>query len=176
MKHLANILTSFRLVGAVALMFFSPISVPFYIIYSLCGLSDIFDGTVARLTNSESEFGAKLDSVADLVFYSVMFYKIFPELLARLPIWLWIWVIAILVVRALAYLVAAFKYRQFASIHSIFNKATGFCVFSLPYMLLFKDWFVPFAVLTAVVASTASLHELLTHLLSKKYKSGVKEK
>ena len=174
-KHLANILTAFRLVGALVLLFFYPTSLEFYIIYSLCGLSDIFDGTVARLTKSESEFGARLDSVADLTFYSVMFIKIFPELLARLPLWLWAWVIVVVAVRASAYIVAALKYHKFASTHSLLNKATGFCVFSLPYVLMLEKAFVPFCVVTATVSLLASTQELVTHLTNKKYKSAVKE-
>lgn len=174
-KHLANILTASRLVGALVLLFVSPSSLAFYAIYSLCGLSDIFDGTVARLTKSQSEFGAKLDSVADLVFYSVMFIKIFPELLARLPLWLWVVIIVILVARLSAYLVAALKYRKFASTHSLLNKATGFCVFMLPYVLLIEKAFVPFCVVTATVSLSASVGELVTYLTSQKYQGAIKE-
>ena len=157
------------------MLFVSPLSLAFYVIYSLCGLSDIFDGTVARLTKSQSEFGAKLDSVADLVFYSVMFISIFPELLARLPLWLWVVIIVILVARLSAYLVVALKYRKFASTHSILNKATGFCVFMLPYVLLIEKAFVPFCVVTATVSLSASVGELVIYLTSPKYQGAIKE-
>ena len=67
-KNVANILTSFRILGSILLLFFPMFSVEFYTIYLLCGFSDMIDGTIARKTNSTSELGAKIDSVADLVF------------------------------------------------------------------------------------------------------------
>ena len=41
----------------------------------------MLDGTIARATNSTSEFGARLDSISDLIFYAVMIVKFFPILL-----------------------------------------------------------------------------------------------
>ena len=72
-KHIANILTGCRILGSILLLFFPVFSLAFYIIYLLCGFSDMIDGTIARKTNSASEFGAKLDTVADLVFVAVFF-------------------------------------------------------------------------------------------------------
>ena len=41
-------------------------------IYTFAGLTDVLDGWLARKTGRASEFGARLDSVADLLFYSVL--------------------------------------------------------------------------------------------------------
>lgn len=67
-KHIANILTSCRILGSILLLFFPTFSVEFYIIYIFCGFSDMTDGTIARKTNSVSRFGSRLDTVADLFF------------------------------------------------------------------------------------------------------------
>ena len=67
-KHIANIITGFRILCSILLMFFPVFSAQFYITYLLCGVSDMVDGTVARKTNSISEFGARFDTVADFVF------------------------------------------------------------------------------------------------------------
>ena len=71
MKSVANIVTCFRIVGSIVLLPISVFSLEFYITYLLCGLSDMIDGTIARKTNSASEFGSKLDTVADIIFVIV---------------------------------------------------------------------------------------------------------
>lgn len=65
---LPNILTSARIVCAALMPFFALPSTGFYVVYTFGGLTDAVDGTVARKLKLESEFGAKLDSVADLLF------------------------------------------------------------------------------------------------------------
>ena len=88
-KNVANILTGFRILGSILLLFFPVFSEAFYSIYLLCGFSDMIDGTIARKTNSASEFGAKLDTVADIVFVVVSMIKLLPTI--HIPGWLWGW-------------------------------------------------------------------------------------
>ena len=57
-KHIANIITGSRIVFSLPLLVIPLTSAWFYVFYLLCGLSDMIDGTVARRTNSVSEFGA----------------------------------------------------------------------------------------------------------------------
>ena len=82
---LPNLLTALRIAGAVCMIFMPPLTQAFFIIYTLCGVSDVLDGTIARAWHSESDFGARLDSIADLLFYAVMLLRIFPVLWERLP-------------------------------------------------------------------------------------------
>lgn len=49
----------------------------------------MIDGTVARKTNTVSEFGSRLDTVADFIFMVVCLIKLLPIL--DVPVWLWIW-------------------------------------------------------------------------------------
>ena len=72
-------------------------SVPFFVIYSYCGLSDMADGFFARKYNTESQFGEKIDSLADIVFVSSMMVKTIPSL--NLPKEIFIWVIAIAIIK-----------------------------------------------------------------------------
>ena len=69
----------------------------FYVLYILCGISDMIDGTVARKTNSATERGAKIDTAADLVFVAVSLIKILPAI--HIPRWLWIWGAAIALIK-----------------------------------------------------------------------------
>lgn len=43
-------------------------SIPFYIIYFYCGISDMLDGYIARKIKNTSQIGAILDSIADIIF------------------------------------------------------------------------------------------------------------
>ena len=97
MKHIANILTGCRIFGSILLLFFPAFSLEFYIIYLLCGFSDMVDGTIARKTNSTSKFGSQLDTIADLIFVMVSLVKMLPAI--NIPQWLWIWGGAIAVIK-----------------------------------------------------------------------------
>ena len=80
MKQIANILTGYRILGSILLLFFPTFSLGFYVTYLLCGLSDMVDGTIARRTNSVSRFGSQLDTVADMVFVIASLIKVLPAI------------------------------------------------------------------------------------------------
>ena len=150
-------------------MFTIPFSKEFFIIYSICGLSDVFDGLVARLTKTASAFGAKLDSVADLVFYAVMVAKIFPDLIEILPLGIWYAVTAIVTLRVVSYMTVAIKYRKFASVHTKLNKVTGFAVFMIPYMLQYSVA-VPYCITACAISALSTVQEAILHIASNEYK------
>jgi CDP-diacylglycerol--glycerol-3-phosphate 3-phosphatidyltransferase len=168
--NVANAVTSLRLFGAIAMIFIAPLSAAFYAVYTICGLSDGIDGTIARKMGTSSEFGARLDSVSDILFYAVMFVKLMPVLIAEMPGWIWYIVGTVLAIRIAAYGIAFLRYNRMAAIHTYMNKVTGALVFLVPYYLL-----LPFGVtlcaVTAGVAAVASLEELLIHLTNKKYQA-----
>ena len=168
--NLANAVTSLRLFGAIAMIFITPLSVPFYVVYTICGLSDGIDGTIARKMGTSSEFGARLDSVSDIMFYFVMFVKLMPVLWAAMPMWIWYIVGAVLAVRLTAYAIAFLRYGHMAAIHTYLNKVTGALVFLIPYILLLPCD-VTLCAVTAGIAMVASFEELLIHLTNKKYQT-----
>ncbi len=130
LKSIANIITSFRIFCSVLLLFFSIFSMEFYIAYLLCGLSDMIDGTIARKTNSNSTFGAKFDTVADLVFVAVAFIKLLP--IIHIPKWLWIWIVAIGIMKISNIVWGYTRNKKFIPLHTIMNKVTGLLLFLLP--------------------------------------------
>lgn len=141
-KHLANMITSIRLIGAVVLMFVPVTSPLFLIVYTICGLSDAVDGFVARKLNAVSNLGRKLDSVSDVSLYSVMLFKVWPvltDILNRKVIYM---IIAILLFRAILYAVYWLLKRALLATHSIWNKLTSILLFLLPYALQFD--FAPY--------------------------------
>ena len=52
---MANFITIIRILCSFALLFCTPLSLPFYALYTAAGLSDIFDGLIARKTNTATK-------------------------------------------------------------------------------------------------------------------------
>lgn len=167
-KNLPNYITCLRILGTVALLFVESLTFPFYIVYVLTGITDVLDGFVARITNTTSTLGARLDSIADLIFYTVLLVKILPEMLVVLPPIIWFAVAAVIAVRVCAYVLAFVKYKRFASVHTYMNKMTGASIFVYPFFLVLPTA-VPVAFAVCAVAGLASLEELLIHAITKNY-------
>ena len=132
-KHIANIITSCRILCSILMLFFSAFSVQFYILYLFCGFSDMIDGTVARKTNSVSKFGANLDTVADFIFVVASMIKLLP--LVHIPKWLWIWVVVIATIKISVIMWGFIHKKKLISLHTIMNKTTGLLLFLLPLTL-----------------------------------------
>ncbi len=165
--NLPNIITCARIVGTVMLLFTVPFSDAFFVIYTLSGVSDVLDGYIARKTNTTSDFGSKLDSVADILFYAVMIFKILPEIKNLLPIQIWELVIVVVALRVFSYIFTAIVYGTLMSNHTKLNKLTGFCVFLSPYFFKFSDYAVYLCIVTCIIALFAALDECV-FLLRKK--------
>lgn len=172
-KNLPNYITIFRILATCCLLFIDAFSVTFFVVYTLAGLSDILDGFIARRLKITSELGAKLDSVADLLFYAVMVFKVFSMLLKKLPMGVWCLLGTALVVRMITYGVAAAKYGQFASLHTYLNKATGAIGFTIPYVIKSPAGVV-FCALCGTIALLAAVEELVMHLRNKQYSTDKK--
>ena len=136
-KNVANILTGFRILGSLLLLFFPAFSEVFYLLYFLCGFTDMIDGTVARMTGSTSEFGSKLDTAADLAFVTASLIKLLPAI--HIPGWLWIWGSAIAMIKISNIVLGYISKKQFISLHTAMNKITGMLLFLLPLTLSFAE-------------------------------------
>ena len=136
-KHIANILTGCRILGSILLLFFPAFSLDFYITYLLCGFSDMIDGTIARKTHSTSEFGSKMDTVADFVFVTASLIKLLPTI--HMPWWLWIWGGVIAIVKVSNIIWGYVSKKRLISLHTIMNKVTGLLLFLLPLTISFVE-------------------------------------
>lgn len=158
---MANVITSSRILCSILLMFFPVYSLGFYILYLICGFSDMIDGTVARKTNSASEFGSRLDTVADSMFVVVCLIKLLPEM--NLSIWLWIWIAVIAVIKIFN-IIAGFIYKKkLIAEHTIMNKITGFLLFCYPLTVFFIEINYS-AILICTIATFAAVQEGLYSL------------
>ena len=114
------------------------------------------DGWVARKTNTVSDFGSKLDTVADIVFVVICLVKLLPIL--HLPVWIYAWVGIIACIKVFNIIYSYAVRKQFLSDHSILNKVTGALLFVLPLTLSVVD--VKFsAVVVCLVATVAAVKE-----------------
>ncbi len=168
MAIVPNIITSLRIIGAISLAFMPKFTVWFYTVYLLCGFTDVIDGFIARRFKCESQLGAKLDSIADLLFYSITVVRFLPLMLEKLNSYVWIALLSVVGIRLISYAVAAVKYHRFAAIHTYLNKFTGFIVFLLP-VLINQTFFSAYCIAGSIVGGIASAEELLIHITQKSY-------
>ena len=139
---------------------------PFFVVYTWCGLSDVLDGFVARKLNIISDFGSKLDSISDLLFYSTMMIKVWPYLKKYLPSYVWTLMYVVLAIRLVCYLFVGFKYKAFASRHTILNKVTGAFMFALPFVL--KTPYLIYYSLLVLLISYISVFDEIIFIINKK--------
>jgi len=159
MKKVPNIITAVRILGTVAMIFIAPFTVPFYAVYCMCGFTDVLDGFVARHWNLTSEFGAKLDSAADLFFYFITLVKIWPKLWITLPKNIWVIFGIVLLLRLVLYLKYALKDHEFGSEHTYLNKLTGLMVFGIA-LIINTAAAVPYCYTAVWIAFVAVVYEL----------------
>lgn len=149
---MANIITVFRIVFSILILFFPTFSKVFYLLYLVAGLSDVVDGYIARKTNSVTRIGSLLDTIADTIFFIVCFIKLIPFL--ALPIWIIIWIVLI----ALIKLLTIIKNRGFVDYHSVLNKVAGFLLFLLPLTMEIIN-ITYCSIVICMVATVAAIEE-----------------
>lgn len=169
----ADTVTSVRIIASLLLLFLPLSSARFIALYTFTGLTDALDGWLARKTGTASDFGARLDSIADLLFYGIVLVRLFPVLWQLLPVEIWYVVAAVLLVRLAAYITATVKYHRFASLHTWLNKLTGAALFLLPYVLAVSTG-VAYSWTVCIIALAASAEELTIHFCQKEYRADIK--
>ena len=153
---MANLITTIRILCSVALLFCAALSSWFYALYLTAGVSDMVDGWVARKTNTVSDFGSKLDTIADIIFVVVCLVKLLPVL--HLPVWIYVWIGIIACIKVFNIVYSYAVRKQFLADHSILNKVTGALLFVLPLTLSVIDVKYSAAVVCAV-ATVAAVRE-----------------
>lgn len=153
---MANIITTIRILCSIALLFFPAFSPAFYALYITAGVSDMVDGWVARRTHTTSELGAKLDTIADIVFVVVCLVKLLPVL--DITTWLWVWIGIIALIKIINIISGYIVQKRFVSVHSAMNKVTGLLLFVLPLTITFLDLKYSAAVV-CIFATFAAIQE-----------------
>lgn len=156
MIQLPNIITLLRIAGSLGLLLCDVTGVVYWIIYGLCGISDMLDGALARKYHCESKTGALLDSLADIVFVACCCIKLIPVL--AFPNWIWIWVLVIALIKVINQISALVIYKKCVFQHTIANKVTGFLLFVGIPVTFFVESLIPI-IIVAIFATFAAIQE-----------------
>ncbi|KAB3525745.1 CDP-alcohol phosphatidyltransferase family protein [Alkaliphilus serpentinus] len=165
MKAIPNYITTSRILLSIVLLIVKPLSLSFYLIYLACGFSDVIDGYIARKLGGTSKFGAKLDSIADLIMLTVLLILLYPIINpSRGNI---LWIISVASIRLLSILVALMKYKTFVILHTYGNKITGLTLFIVPLLIPYIDTGT-LVNITLLIATISAFEELIIQITSKK--------
>lgn len=155
-QYLPNMLTECRIFFSLIMLHLQVCSSGFYACYLLSGITDMVDGTIARKLGTESEFGKKLDTIADIIFVLSALYKLFPMIEIGMGIGIWIGVIA--VIKVINIVIGLVTKKRFAAVHSWANKITGLVLFVLPFSLNVIDIKYS-AIVVCLLATFAAIQE-----------------
>ncbi len=179
MKHIPNFLSASRITLCLPLLLVQAMTVPFWVLYVIAGTTDMLDGFLARQLGVESNFGARLDSLADFVFVLTVGYKLYPWLKLPAVLWMMIGLIALVkTVNAISSCVVRHKIecleqreppnlfgwlsrdrqRHSQFLHTKANKLTGFLLF-IGMMNIGQSYFIAVAWMIACFALFAAIQE-----------------
>ncbi len=151
-----NLLSASRIVLCLPLLLVDAMTMPFWTLYVIAGLTDMLDGFLARRWRVESKFGARLDSLADFVFVLAVGSKLFPWLKLSTVLWIMIGLIALIkVVNAISSYMVKHKIEF---LHTKANKLTGILLF-IGIMTIGQSYFVPVVWAIACIALFAAIQE-----------------
>lgn len=153
---MANFITGLRILCSLALLFCRTLSPAFYVLYLIAGFTDMVDGTIARKTNTASEFGSRLDTTADFIFVVVCLIELAPVM--DIPVWIYVWIAIIAMIKVINVVSGYAVQKKFVAVHTIMNKAAGAVLFILPLTLSMIDLKYS-AIVVCLIATFAAIQE-----------------
>ena len=155
MKYIPNALSIARIIVAAILLAgaltgimpaLTPVFMGFYI---FGGLTDLFDGPLARRYGTASQMGANLDGLADYIFIAASLITILPAFdvnIVTIGI-----VIGFVSLKVLGMIVGYIHYRQLMMMHTRLSKAAAFAAWLLPIIYVIVNIFAPLDVNTVFI-------------------------
>ena len=156
MKQIPNLLSVSRIALCLPLLLVDAMTMTFWVLYLIAGLTDMLDGFLARRWGVESKFGARLDSLADFVFVIAAGYKLFPWL--KLPATLWMMIGLIALVKMVNAICSYVVRNRIEYLHTKANKLTGLLLF-IGMMTIGQSYFILVAWMIACIALFAAIQE-----------------
>lgn len=157
---LANLLTSLRFVLAPVLLWlaWNGNGNLFLLVLAVTFLTDALDGIAARMLDQQSEFGALLDSAADILIYSIMSVSIWwlwPDIVEREKTFIVLAIASYLV----PVLIGIIKFHALTSYHTRLVKLAVLSIGSAFFILFLFDIAWPFqlAVALSLLAATEEI-------------------
>lgn len=162
---LPNLLTGFRFVAAPVLLWLAwhGHGIAFMTLLAVAFLSDMLDGLAARLTGQVTQFGATLDSWADVINYltiALSCWWLWPDMVRREMIYVGLIVASVL----LPAFAGIYKFGRFTSYHTWGVKLAAASMGLTLYIMFLGGPVWPFRV-AAVICILAALEEIIITLL-----------
>lgn len=156
-----NLLTGFRFVAAPVLLWLSWHGYPiaFMGLLAIAFVTDLLDGVVARLTGQVTQFGATLDSWADVITYltiALCCWWLWPDVVSREMLYVGL-IVASCLLPALA---GMLKFGRFTSYHTWGVKIAAATMGLTLYVLFLGGPPWPFRV-AAVICILAAIEEIV---------------
>jgi phosphatidylglycerophosphate synthase len=159
--NLPNFLTGFRFIAAPVLLWlaWNGHGVAFMGLLAVAFLTDMLDGMVARMTGQVTQFGATLDSWADVITYltiALCCWWLWPEIVRRELFYVGL-IIASCLLPALA---GILKFGRFTSYHTWGVKIAAASMGLTLYILFLYGLAWPFRI-AAVICIMAAIEEIV---------------
>jgi len=157
--NIPNLITISRIILSVVMLAVMN-SIPLFLsIFFIAGLSDVADGYLARRLKMTTAVGARLDSIADIVFHISIFVVLYIKYRWVLSENILLFLI-VLGIKLLSVVVSKVKFGKIVFLHTIANKVTGLLVFiAIPFLMYKMSNCYIIALLG--IAVFAALEELL---------------
>ena len=192
-KHLPNIVSFIRIGGTLSLPFIMPqswertinlpllgefpnVPVVWIIVYLILVLTDKLDGVLARKLNAESELGANLDALGDVLVLvmgaTLCFVKFVSDRLEPWQLWLYVGMMSFTVVNKVIVLMVANKYHGKGNmLHSYAQKlfAVG-CFIAVAYWAFVRTIPAWSMYLLLAINIYATIDEIVYNVRSAEYK------
>lgn len=172
-----NILTFYRIVTFPIILYFvfAKAETVFTIMLVINLITDILDGFIARRFNMQSEFGARMDSIADVGTFILAVLGIFvfkaDDFAPPLVLWSFVSFVGLFV---LTNIVALIKFGRFPSLHLYSLKIGGY-IQGFFFFVLFVFGFYSFLYYFMIVWGILSfLEHIAIQLIIKEMKSNAK--
>ena len=157
-KRIPDLMTGLRILLASAMLLARDVLWLFWLLYFLCGITDVLDGLLARRLNAQTLLGARLDSGADAAFAAALALSWLPR--QRLPLWALAAAAGIALIKLCSGLLCRIRFGEWSFLHTYLSKAAGAAVFAalpLTELLPLKLTIGP----ACAVAAVAALEELI---------------
>lgn len=142
----------------------------FVVVYFLCGISDVLDGFLARHFKVETALGARLDSLADLLFFTVGLCAFFTLVRIEYPVLLSAIFAIIAAIRAINFIWTKKKFGCWSVMHTVGNKATGLLLFIfIPICVWINSTPLWLLLTVGIVGLLSAIEELVILLATKSY-------
>jgi len=159
---LPNFMTALRIVLSVPLFFAKRGTVLFCLLYCFICLSDVLDGYFARRFHAATAFGAAFDTVADMVFFGVLFRHIVAAV--GLYRYEWVAVGVVFTVKIVNILLGYRLHHRFIALHTTANRVTGLLFVAIGFTS-FSHIIITLTILSAVYAAVEECYRVLYNSL-----------